>query len=171
MAASQAGSIRHLFLERCFKVKDGKEYVDLLIGSGPMLLGHGHPEVLDAVMQQLPKGMTFSTNNTPGIELAEEISRSVKCAEQVRYVCTGSEADMYAMRLARAFTGRDTVIRFRTHFHGWNDHMSSGQSGHMDGTPTPGVVPARRANTSRSVSGFPPRRLEPCKPAATSPAA
>ncbi|MDX1718146.1 MAG: aminotransferase class III-fold pyridoxal phosphate-dependent enzyme, partial [Anderseniella sp.] len=89
--------------------EDGKEYVDLLIGSGPMLLGHGHPEVVEAVMEQLPKGMTFFANNTAGIELAEEICTAVQCAEQVRYVCTGSEADMYAMRLARAYTGREKI--------------------------------------------------------------
>jgi glutamate-1-semialdehyde aminotransferase len=67
--------------------EDGKEYVDLLIGSGPMLLGHGHPEVVEAVMDQLPKGMTFFANNTAGIELAEEICRAVpapsRCAMSV----------------------------------------------------------------------------------------
>ena len=98
--------------------EDGNEYVDLLIGSGPMLLGHGHPEVLEAVMQQLPRGMTFFANNAAGIELAEEISRAVTCAEQVRYLCTGSEADMYAMRLARAFTGREKILKFEGGYHG-----------------------------------------------------
>ena len=98
--------------------ENGKEYIDLLIGSGPMLLGHGHPEVLDAVMEQLPKGLTFFANNAAGIELAEEICRAVQCAEQVRYLCTGSEADMYAMRLARAFTGRDKILKFEGGYHG-----------------------------------------------------
>ncbi len=65
---------------------DGKEYVDYLIGSGPMLLGHGHPEVVEAVLQQVPRGMTFFTTNTAGIELAEEIVRAVPCAQQVRFV-------------------------------------------------------------------------------------
>ena len=59
--------------------EDGREYVDYLIGSGPMLLGHGHPEVLEAVMEQLPKGQTFFANNGPGVELAEEICRAVPC--------------------------------------------------------------------------------------------
>jgi glutamate-1-semialdehyde 2,1-aminomutase len=98
--------------------EDGREYVDLLIGSGPMLLGHGHPEVMEAVLQQLPRGMTFFANNTAGIELAEEICNAVQCAEQVRYVCTGSEADMYAMRLARAFTGREKILKFEGGYHG-----------------------------------------------------
>ncbi len=97
---------------------DGKQYVDFLIGSGPMMLGHGHPEVLEAVFEQLPKGMTFFANNTAGIELAEAICEAVPCAEQVRYVGTGSEADMYAMRLARAFTGRPKILKFEGGYHG-----------------------------------------------------
>lgn len=98
--------------------EDGKEYIDYLIGSGPMILGHGHPEVLDAVQQQLASGMTFFTGNARGIELAEELCSAVACADQVRFVSTGGEADMYAMRLARAFTGRDKILKFEGGFHG-----------------------------------------------------
>lgn len=97
---------------------DGTEYIDYLIGSGPMLLGHGHPEVMEATIEQLPKGMTFFANNDRGIELAEEICKAVPCAEQVRYVCTGGEADMYAMRLARAATGREKIMKFEGGYHG-----------------------------------------------------
>ncbi|MBO9420853.1 aminotransferase class III-fold pyridoxal phosphate-dependent enzyme [Labrenzia sp. R4_2] len=98
--------------------EDGKEYIDYLIGSGPMILGHGHPEVLDAVQEQLGKGMTFFTNNAAGIELAEVLIEAMACAEQVRYVSTGGEADMYAMRLARAFTGKDKILKFEGGYHG-----------------------------------------------------
>ncbi|WP_439813585.1 aspartate aminotransferase family protein [Zavarzinia sp. CC-PAN008] len=98
--------------------EDGRQFVDLLIGSGPMLLGHGHPEVLEAVAEQVPRGLTFFTNNAPAIELAEEIARAVPCAEQVRFLCTGGEADMYAMRLARAFTGREKILKFEGGYHG-----------------------------------------------------
>lgn len=98
--------------------EDGNEYVDYLIGSGPMLLGHGHPEVLEAVREQLPKGMTFFANNAAGIELAEQICDAMACGEQVRYVTSGGEADMYAMRLARAFTGRDKIMKFEGGYHG-----------------------------------------------------
>ena len=97
---------------------DGREYVDLLIGSGPMLLGHGHPEVMEAVLEQLPKGMTFFANNAEGIALAEDIRDSVACAEQVRFVTSGGEADMYAIRLARAYSGRDKVLKFEGGYHG-----------------------------------------------------
>lgn len=98
--------------------EDGKEYVDYLIGSGPMLLGHGHPEVMEAVLEQLPKGMTFFANNTKGIELAEAIVEAVPCCEQVRFVTSGGEADMYALRLARAYTGRRKILKFEGGYHG-----------------------------------------------------
>ena len=98
--------------------EDGREYVDYLIGSGPMLLGHGHPEVIEAVLEQVPRGMTFFANNAAGIELAEEICRAVPCAEQVRFVATGGEADMYAIRLARAFMGREKIVKFEGGYHG-----------------------------------------------------
>jgi glutamate-1-semialdehyde 2,1-aminomutase len=98
--------------------EDNNEYVDYLIGSGPMLLGHGNQEVLDSVFEQLNKGMTFFTNNSAGIELAEEICLAVKSAEHVRYVSSGGEADMYAIRLARAYTGKPKIIKFEGGYHG-----------------------------------------------------
>ena len=76
----------------------GNEYVDFLLGSGPMLVGHGHPHVTNAVAEQLPRGTTFFANNEHGIRLAEAIVAAIPCAEQVRFVSTGSEADAYAMR-------------------------------------------------------------------------
>ncbi len=97
---------------------EGREYIDFLIGSGPMLLGHGHPEVVKAIKTQLDRGMTFFANNQEGLQLAEEICTTVACADQLRYVSTGGEADMYAMRLARAFTGRDKIIKFEGGYHG-----------------------------------------------------
>ena len=98
--------------------EDGNKYIDYLIGSGPLILGHGNPEVIEVVQEQIGKGMTFFANNAHGLELAEEICRAVPCAERVRYVSSGSEADMYAMRLARAFTGRDKIVKFEGGYHG-----------------------------------------------------
>ncbi len=98
--------------------EDGNEYLDYLIGSGPMLIGHGHPEVLEATHAQIDKGMTFFANNAAGIELAEEIIKAVPCAEQLRYVSSGGEADMYAMRLARAYKQRDKILKFEGGYHG-----------------------------------------------------
>ncbi|MFV1876386.1 aspartate aminotransferase family protein [Nioella sp.] len=98
--------------------EDGNAYIDYLIGSGPMLLGHGDPEVMEAVLEQLPKGMTFFANNARGIELAEAIVEAVPCCEQVRFVTSGGEADMYAIRLARAHTGKPKILKFEGGYHG-----------------------------------------------------
>ena len=98
--------------------EDGTEYIDYLISSGPMLIGHSHPEVEEAILSQISKGTTFFTNNVLGVELAEEICRSVACAEQIRYVSTGGEADMYSMRLARAYTKRNKILKFEGGYHG-----------------------------------------------------
>ena len=72
----------------------GNEYIDYLLGSGPMIVGHAHPEVLEVVREQLEKGTTFFAGNQPAILLAEEIVRAVPCAEKVRFSSTGSEATM-----------------------------------------------------------------------------
>ena len=98
--------------------EEGKEYIDYLIGSGPMLLGHSHPEVMEVILETLPKGQTFFANNALGIELAEVICDAMACGEQLRYVSSGGEADMYAMRLARAYTGRDKIVKFEGGYHG-----------------------------------------------------
>ncbi|WP_171233184.1 aspartate aminotransferase family protein [Ruegeria sp. HKCCA4812] len=119
--------------------EDGKEYIDYLIGSGPMLLGHGHPEVMEAVLEQLPKGMTFFANNSKGIELAEAIIEAVPCCEQVRFVASGGEADMYAMRLARAYTGRDKILKFEGGYHG------------MSAEAQMSLAPSRRVNFPQAV--------------------
>jgi glutamate-1-semialdehyde 2,1-aminomutase len=102
--------------------ENGKEYVDFLLGSGPMLVGHAHPEVNAAVQEQIQKGTTFFANNRKGIELAEAIVAAVPCAEQVRFVSSGSEADLYAMRAARAYTRRDKILKFEGGYHGMSDY-------------------------------------------------
>jgi glutamate-1-semialdehyde 2,1-aminomutase len=102
--------------------ENGKEYVDYLLGSGPMLVGHAHPEVNAAVAEQIQKGTTFFANNRKGIELAEAIVEAVPCAEQVRFVSSGSEADLYAMRAARAYTRRDKILKFEGGYHGMSDY-------------------------------------------------
>ncbi len=100
----------------------GKEYVDYLLGSGPMLVGHAHPEVTAAAQAQIARGTTFFANNRLGIELAAAIVEAVPCAEQVRFVSSGSEADLYAMRAARAFTRRDKILKFEGGYHGMSDY-------------------------------------------------
>src|SRR5437660_9702951 len=102
--------------------ENGKEYIDYLLGSGPMLVGHAHPEVTAAAHARIAQGTTFFANNRWGIELAAAIVAAVPCAEQVRFVSTGSEADLYAMRAARAFRKRDKILKFEGGFHGMSDY-------------------------------------------------
>ncbi len=100
----------------------GREYVDFLLGSGPMFVGHAHPEVTAAVQAQVPFGTTFFGNNRHGIALAQAIVDAVPCADQVRFVCSGTEADLYAMRAARAFRKRDKILKFEGGYHGMSDY-------------------------------------------------
>jgi glutamate-1-semialdehyde 2,1-aminomutase len=100
----------------------GNEYVDLLLGSGPAFVGHAHPEVVEAVREQVGRGSTFFANSEPGIHLAAAIVDAVACADMVRFVSSGTEADAYAMRLARAFRGRDKILKFEGGYHGMSDY-------------------------------------------------
>lgn len=118
----------------------GRDYVDFLLGSGPMFVGHAHPEVTAAVQAQVPLGTTFFGNNRHGIALAEAICDAVPCAEQVRFVCSGTEADLYAMRAARAFRGRDKILKFEGGYHGMSDYALMSTSPKRPGNfprPTP----------------------------------
>jgi glutamate-1-semialdehyde 2,1-aminomutase len=101
---------------------NGRRYLDYLLGSGPMLLGHAHPAVVDAVRRQMERGTSYMLLNEPSIELAEEIVRAVPCAEQVRYTSSGSEATFFALRVARAFRKREKIMKFEGGFHGSHDY-------------------------------------------------
>jgi glutamate-1-semialdehyde 2,1-aminomutase len=105
----------------------GREYIDYLLGSGPMILGHAHPAVVEAVRAQLDRGTTFFLVNEPIVELADELCRAVPCAEQVRFTSTGTEATFFALRAVRAFRHRDKVMKFEGGYHGSHDYalMSS----------------------------------------------
>ncbi len=106
------------------RVRDisGNEYVDFLLGSGPMLIGHAHPEVTDVVREQIAKGTTFFANNDQAILLAEQIVDAVPCAEQVRFSSSGTEATLYALRTARAYRRRDKILKFEGGYHGMHDY-------------------------------------------------
>ncbi len=105
----------------------GREYIDYLLGSGPMILGHSHPAVVAAVRDQLENGTTYFMVNEPIIMLADELCRAVPCAEQVRFTSTGTEATFFALRAARAWRKRDKVMKFEGGYHGSHDYalMSS----------------------------------------------
>ena len=105
----------------------GREYIDYVMASGPMVLGHAHPAVVAAVRAQIESGTTYFMVTEPVIELAEEICRAVPCAEQVRFTSTGSEATFFALRVARTARQRDKILKFEGGYHGSHDYsmMSS----------------------------------------------
>src|SRR5579863_7517225 len=117
---------------------DGNEYVDYLGGHGALIVGHNHPAVLDAVMAQAAKGSHYGASHELEVEWAELIRQMIPSAERVRFTNSGTEATLLALRLARAFSGKNKIIRFAGHFHGWHDHVSFPASG-ADGIPR-GVV-------------------------------
>ena len=119
---------------------DGNGYVDYFGGHGALLLGHRHPEVMRAVEAALGAGTHFGANHPGEIKWAAAIRRLAPFAERLRFTSSGTEATLMAVRLARAFSGRSTLVRFKGHFHGWHDHMTSGYASHFDGTPTAGVL-------------------------------
>ncbi len=99
----------------------GQEYLDYVLASGPLLLGHARPEVVEAVQRQAAAGSTFFALTEPAIRLAEVLVKAVPCGEALRFQTTGSEATFAALRLARAFTGRDKVLKFEGGWHGGHD--------------------------------------------------
>ncbi|MCC6847350.1 MAG: aminotransferase class III-fold pyridoxal phosphate-dependent enzyme [Deltaproteobacteria bacterium] len=122
----------------------GHEYVDYLLGSGPLLLGHAHPAVVTAVAAQLERGASYLLVNEPAIRLAAALVELVPCAEAVTFHSTGSEATYYALRLARAFRGRDVVLKFEGAYHGMHDAaLMSTQWTHTP-APFPAAVPGSR---------------------------
>jgi glutamate-1-semialdehyde 2,1-aminomutase len=102
---------------------DGTEYVDLVGSWGPALLGHAHPEVVEAVREAAGRGLSFGAPTVTEVDLVDEIRSRVPPAEKVRLVSTGTEATMTALRLARAFTGRDLVVKFAGCYHGHVDAL------------------------------------------------
>jgi glutamate-1-semialdehyde 2,1-aminomutase len=122
---------------------NGRRYLDYLLGSGPMLLGHAHPAVVEAVLHQAQRGTSYMLLNEPAIELAEELVRAVPCAEQVRYTSSGTEATFFALRVARAARQRDKILKFEGGFHGTHDY------GMMSVAPrSPKAFPAPMADSA-----------------------
>jgi len=118
---------------------DGNRYIDYFGGHGALILGHNHPEVMQAVAEQSAKGTHFAACHEAEIAWAEAICDLVPSAEKVRFHSSGSEATQMAVRLARAFTGRDRLLRFHAHYHGWQDDMTVGYASHFNGGTVIGV--------------------------------
>src|SRR5690625_4351372 len=105
---------------------DGNDYLDYVLGWGPVILGHGHPGLTEAVATQLPHGATYGAGHLLEAEAAEMVIERVPGAERVLWSNTGSEAAQIALRLARGTTGRHRFVKFGGHYHGWTDTMLVG---------------------------------------------
>ena len=102
---------------------DGHEYIDMCTSFGASLLGHGHPAVREALIKAGELGVMCSMENEYQVELAEKISAAIPAAEMVRFTLSGTETTWYAVRLARTVTGRQKIVKFEGHFHGFNDYL------------------------------------------------
>jgi glutamate-1-semialdehyde 2,1-aminomutase len=127
---------------RLFDV-DGKEYIDYCLAYGPLILGHAHPKIVEAVRAQLEHGSLFGTPTEKEVELAELVSSVVPSAEMVRLVSTGGEATMSAIRAARGYTGRKKIIKFEGCYHGAHDYVlvKAGSGATTFGVPTSLGIP------------------------------
>ena len=121
---------------------DGNEYVDYFGGHGALLLGHNRVEVAEAVKRQMDIGTHFGSCHELELRWSELIQELMPSAERVRFTASGTEATLLALRLARAFTGRRKVARFRYHFHGWHDHFAANYVSHFDGSTPTGLLPS-----------------------------
>jgi glutamate-1-semialdehyde 2,1-aminomutase len=118
---------------------DGHELIDYVMGHGALLLGHGNEQIRKAVSQQLERGTHYGASHEAEVRWGELVQQLVPSAERVRFTSSGTEATMMALRLARAFTGKEKVLRLNEHFHGWNDSVT-GQPEREGTLPTsPGV--------------------------------
>lgn len=123
---------------------DGQRYIDYIGSWGPMILGHNHPKIIEAVHQAVDNGLTFGCATEREIEIAEEIRRIVPSIEEVRLVSSGTEAGMSAIRLARGFTGRNKIVKFEGCYHGHSDSLlvKAGSGMLTFGNPSSAGVPA-----------------------------
>ena len=123
---------------------DGAEYVDYVCSWGPLVLGHAHPEVVAAVVEAARRGTSFGAPTELENRLAAMVAESIPSMERVRFVSSGTEAGMSALRLARAFTGRDRIVKFEGGYHGHADALlvSAGSGAAAHGVPTSAGVTA-----------------------------
>jgi glutamate-1-semialdehyde 2,1-aminomutase len=124
--------------------EDGRSYVDYVLSWGPLILGHRHPAVVEALQGALERGTSFGAATLAEVELAEEIAAALPGVEMVRLVNSGTEATMSAVRLARAYTGRDKILKFEGCYHGHADAflIAAGSGALTFGVPTSPGVPA-----------------------------
>jgi glutamate-1-semialdehyde 2,1-aminomutase len=133
---------------------EGKEYIDYMLAFGPLVLGHAPNVVVEAIKNQLEKGTMYGTGFEGEYLLAEEVKRVVPCAGLVRFTNSGTESVQMALRVARAYTGREKVIKFEGHFHGWADNI------YVSVKPTPPMGPSDSPKPLLGTPGQSPSVLE-----------
>src|ERR1700678_3937261 len=116
--------IDHALATRLFDV-DGREYIDYVCSWGALILGHAHPKVVEAIIAQARRGTRYGMATELEVELAVRIRKALPSCEKVRFVSSGTEATMSAVRLARAATGRDLIVKFEGCYHGHSDSFLS----------------------------------------------
>jgi glutamate-1-semialdehyde 2,1-aminomutase len=140
-----------IYVERALGARkwdvDGHELIDYWSGHGALLLGHSHPDIVRAVKEQAGLATHPGACHELEIEWGQWVERLIPCAERVRFVSSGTEATLMALRLARMFTGKPRILKFWGHFHGWNDFVVPGADAPYDGAVPPGVLPEVNANT------------------------
>ncbi len=140
---------------------DGKWYTDYVGSWGPMILGHGHPEVLQAVTEAAADGLSFGAPTEREVEMADLLCTLVPSMDMVRLVSSGTEATMSAIRLARGYTGRDLLIKFEGCYHGHSDSLlvKAGSGALTFGNPSSGGVPADLAQHTLVLAYNDPQQL------------
>ncbi|MBI4507133.1 MAG: aminotransferase class III-fold pyridoxal phosphate-dependent enzyme [Chloroflexi bacterium] len=118
---------------------DGHDYIDYHLGSAALILGHAHPEVMARIREQIEYGWHYAQGHPLEAEWGEWVQRLVPSVERLRFVNSGTEATLLALRLARAYTGKPKVLRFEGHYHGWHDYAIKGMSAPFDRPPTAGI--------------------------------
>src|SRR3546814_760019 len=120
---------------------EGRECIDYAMGSASLLLGHAHPDVTAAVTEQVSKGSFYADCHPLEVEWAGLVQELIPSAERVRFVSSGTEATMLAIRLGRAYSGKPKVLRFEGHYHGWHDYVAVGMAAPFDRVPSLGILP------------------------------
>jgi glutamate-1-semialdehyde 2,1-aminomutase len=138
---------------------DGHKLIDYCIGHGSLILGHNDPDINAAMQEQVARGTHFSAGHEGEIQWAEKVVELVPSADEVRFTASGTEATLLAMRIARGFTEKTTVLKFEGHFHGWQDYALKGEKAPFEATTVPGI-PKETLGTMAVLPANDPAMLE-----------
>ncbi|MEL9970230.1 MAG: glutamate-1-semialdehyde 2,1-aminomutase [Metallosphaera sp.] len=129
--------------------EDSQRLIDYVLGYGPLILGHAHPKVIEAVKEQIDEGWLYGTPSKTEVELAKLIIKYVPSAEKVRFVNSGTEATMTALRISRGYTGRDKILKFDGNYHGAHDYVliDAGSAATEFGVPFSQGIPKEVVST------------------------